>query len=225
MERGKSILIEGTDCSGKETQSKLLEKFLKEQGIEVERFGYPVYDSPTGKIVGGPYLGKEYICDGWFPEGAPNVDPKVSAQYYGADFLYHLNEMNEVLDSGKWIILDRYFYSTFAHQGGKELDKKKRLELYKWFKSYFIDLLNLPDPDIKLFLHMPYECSLILKQGREEAADQNEKDANHLKNAEKAYIEMAKLYGFKTIKCGEGDTPRTVEEIHKDVVKVLKKTL
>jgi dTMP kinase len=72
---------------------------------------------------------------------------------------------------------------------------------------------------------MPYECSLILRQGREEAADQNERDSEHLKNAEKAYIEMAKLYGFKTIKCGEGESPRTVEEIHKDVVKVLKKTL
>ena len=225
MERGKIILIEGTDCSGKETQSKLLVQFLEEQGIEVIRYGYPVYDSPTGKIVGGPYLGKSYICEGWFPEGAPSVDPKVSAQYYGADFLYHLKEINEILDSGKWIILDRYFYSTFAHQGGKERDKQKRLEMYDWFKRYFIDLLELPDPDIKLFLHMPYECSLILRQGREEAADQNERDSEHLKNAEKAYIEMAKLYGFKTIKCGEGESPRTVEEIHKDVVKVLKKAL
>ena len=224
-QKGKLILIEGTDCSGKETQSNLLHDYLVNAGVEVVKFGYPAYDSPTGKIVGGPYLGKKYICEGWFPEGAPNVDPKVSAQYYGADFLYHLNEMNEIINSGKWIILDRYFYSTFAHQGGKERDQKKRLEMYDWFKRYFIDLLGLPDPDIKLFLHMPYECSVILKQGRAEAADQNERDENHLRNAESAYVEMAKLYNFETIKCGEGTTPRTVEEIHKDVTSAVRKRM
>jgi len=225
MERGKLILIEGTDCSGKETQSNKLVEFLNSQGIEVVKFAFPAYDSPTGKIVGGPYLGKDYICDGWFPEGAPSVSPKVSAQYYGADFLYHLDEMNKALDSGKWIILDRYFYSTFAHQGGKERDRQKRLEMYDWFKRYFIDLLELPDPDFKIFLHMPYECSLILKQGREEAADQNEKDENHLRNAESAYVEMADLFGFETIMCGEGDIPKSKDEIHEEVVKVLKKVL
>lgn len=225
MTRGKLILIEGTDCSGKETQSNKLVEYLNSNGIEVVRIAFPAYSSPTGKIVGGPYLGKDYICDGWFPEGAPNVDPKVSAQYYGADFLYHLKDMEEILDSGKWIILDRYFYSTYAHQGGKETNKNKRLEMYKWFTKYFIELLDLPDPDIKLFLHMPYECSLILKQGRLEAADQNEKDSNHLKNAEAAYKEIAKLYEFDTIKCGQGEIPRTIDEIHKDVVKVIKKHL
>ena len=225
MERGKSILIEGTDCSGKETQSNRLKDYLISQGIEVVKFPFPAYDSPTGKIVGGPYLGKPAICEGWFPEGAPNVDPKVSAMYYGADFLYHLNEMNEVLESGKWIILDRYFYSTFAHQGGKEQDPNKRLALYNWFKKYFIDLLELPDPDIKLFLHMPYECSVILKQGRTEVADQNEADENHLRNAEKAYIEMAELYGFETIKCGEGSTPKTRDEIEAEIRSVVRKRM
>ena len=225
MERGKVVLVEGTDCSGKETQSNKIVELLTSEGIDVVRIGFPVYDSPTGKIVGGPYLGKSYICDGWFPEGAPSVDPKVSAQYYGADFLYHLDEMNRILDSGKWIVLDRYFYSTFAHQGGKERDKEKRIALYDWFKRYFIDLLQLPEPDIKIFLYMPYECSLKLRQGRLEAADQNENDEQHLRNAESAYIEMAELFNFTTISCGEGITPKSIDEIHEEVAKTLKKVL
>ena len=53
--RGKIILIEGTDCSGKETQSKLMVDYLNSVGIEVVRFAFPDYESPTGKIVGGPY--------------------------------------------------------------------------------------------------------------------------------------------------------------------------
>lgn len=221
--RGKIILIEGTDCSGKETQSKMMVDYLNSVGVEVVRLAFPDYDSPTGKIVGGPYLGKSYICDGWFPEGAPNVDPKVSALYYAADFLYHLPEMNKILDSGKWIVLDRYFYSTLAHQGGKELDKVKRYEMYNWFMKLELELLNLPDPDIKILLYMPYECSLVLKQGREEAMDQHEKDATHLKNAENAYKEVANIYNFDIVNCGDGNTPRTIEDIHNDVIKVLKK--
>ena len=111
--KGKIILIEGTDCSGKETQAKLLCQYLENKGIKTKQFSFPDYDSPTGRIVGGPYLGKKYICEGWFPEGADKVSPKVSALYYGADFLYHLDDMEKSLKEGKWIILDRYFYSTF----------------------------------------------------------------------------------------------------------------
>ena len=54
--RGKLIVIEGTDCSGKETQSKLLIEHLRRDGIHVEYQSFPMYDTPTGRIVGGPYL-------------------------------------------------------------------------------------------------------------------------------------------------------------------------
>ena len=90
--RGKIIVIEGTDCSGKETQSKLLVKRLTEKGIKCASFSFPMYDTPTGRIVGGAYLGKPEICDGYFKEGAPNVDPKVSCLYYAADRKYNIDK-------------------------------------------------------------------------------------------------------------------------------------
>ena len=68
--KGKIIVIEGTDCSGKETQSKLLKDKLEKMGKKVIRFYFPYYESPTGKIIGGPYLGKPEICDSYFPEGS-----------------------------------------------------------------------------------------------------------------------------------------------------------
>ena len=83
--KGKIIVIEGTDCSGKETQSKLLENKLIEIGLKCIRFEFPNYDSPTGKIVGGAYLGKEEISKSLFAEGAPNVDPYIACLYYAAD--------------------------------------------------------------------------------------------------------------------------------------------
>ena len=213
--RGKLIVIEGTDCSGKETQSNLLIEKLKKENIRIEKFGFPNYNSPTGKIVGGPYLGKSYICEGWFEEGAPNVDPKVSALYYAADRLYNINKINFLLDNGVNVILDRYVYSNMAHQGGKIEDEKERNEMYEWLENLEFKLLNLPRPEIGLFLHMPFECSLELKKNREETLDQNERDEKHLRNAENAFIEVAKKYDFFTVECNEGSRIKTIEEINK----------
>lgn len=215
--KGKLIVIEGTDCSGKETQSNLLIEKLKKENIRIEKFSFPNYNSPTGKIIGGPYLGKSYICEGWFEEGAPNVDPKVSALYYAADRLYNIDKINFLLDNGVNVILDRYVFSNMAHQGGKIENEKERNEMYEWLENLEFNLLNLPKPDIGLFLHMPFECSLELKKNREEELDQNEKDKNHLINAENAYKEVAKKYDFYTIECNEGSRIKTIEEINKDL--------
>ena len=215
--KGKLIVIEGTDCSGKETQSNLLIEKLKSDGIRIEKFSFPNYNSPTGKIIGGPYLGKSYICDGWFPEGAPNVDPKVSALYYAADRLYNIDKIRFLLDNGVNVILDRYVYSNMAHQGGKLDSESDRNSMYDWLDNLEFNLLELPKPDISVFLHMPFEFSLILKKNREEDMDQNEKDKNHLINAENAFIELAKKYDFYTIQCNDGDRIKTIEEINEDL--------
>lgn len=212
--KGKLIVIEGTDCSGKETQSNLLIEKLKKENIRIEKFSFPNYNSPTGKIIGGPYLGKSYICEGWFEEGAPNVDPKVSALYYAADRLYNIDKINFLLENGVNVILDRYVFSNMAHQGGKIENEKERNEMYEWLENLEFNLLSLPKPDIGVFLHMPFECSLELKKNREEELDQNEKDKKHLINAENAYKEVAKKYDFFTIECNETTRIKTIEEIN-----------
>ena len=212
--RGKIIVIEGTDCSGKETQSKELIRKLNDKAVY---FSFPCYDSPTGKIIGGPYLGKKHICDGWFEETAPLVDPKVSSLYYAADRRYNIHKINELLDQGINVILDRYFYSNMAHQGGKIEDKEKRLDMYKWIEKLEVELLDLPIPDIKIFLYVPYEVSLEIRKNRSEAMDQNESDKKHLINALNSYLEVADLYDFKKIDCTIDDKMRTVSDINDEI--------
>lgn len=215
--KGRLIVIEGTDCSGKETQTKLLVEKLDKLNIKCVRLSFPMYDTPTGKIVGGPYLGKDYICDGWFDEGAVNVDPKVSALYYAADRKYNIGKIESLLESGVNVILDRYIYSNLAHQGGKISDKKQRLEMYDWLDKLEFGLLKLPEADIRVFLHMPYEVSCILKQGRVEKADQHEASKEHLLMAENAYMEIADIYDFKTIECSVGNSPKKIEDINNEL--------
>ena len=223
--KGKIIVIEGTDCSGKETQTKMIVEKLQRENIKCKRLCFPNYDSPTGKIVGGPYLGKDYICDCWFDEGAVNVDPKVSSLYYAADRKYNIKKIQQLIDEGVNVILDRYVYSNFAHQGGKILDKKKRFEMYNWLEKLEFDLLELPEADIKIFLHMPYEVSCELKKNRDESLDQHELSKKHLIMAENAYKEIAQLYEFKTIECSNNNSPRKIEEINDELYSYINKVL
>lgn len=272
MARGKIIVVEGTDCSGKETQSKILIDNLKKDGLETVYYGFPAYDTPTGRIVGLSYLGKPYLAEelvkenaveiidklyekyqgqidsplidalissvseslgkGWFPEGAPQVDPKISSLYYAADRAYNAPIINNYLNEGKNVILDRYIYSNLAHQGGKIEDYEARKTMYDWNCRLEFEMMGLPQSDIRLFLHMPTEYASLLRAGRAEKLDENERDENHLLHAEKAYIEVARMFDFETIECVRNKSNnvvfediKTPEEISYEVYDVVKRKL
>ena len=219
--RGKLIVVEGTDCSGKETQSNLLKEKLNKIGKETQKLYFPKYETPTGRIVGACFLGREKMCNdylktstGWFEEGSSNVEPIVSSLYYAADRKYNVEEINNLLEKGINVILDRYTYSNMAHQGCKYKTKEERLSFFKKIEYLEFELLELPKPDIILFLYVPYEVSYKLKKDRPEAMDQNEIDDDYLKKAEQTYLELANLYNFLSIECTKNNEIKSIEEIN-----------
>ena len=220
--KGKLVTIEGTDCSGKQTQTNLLIQRLRKEGYQVENFSFPNYSSPTGKIIGGPYLGKEGFDECYFKEGSTNVDPKVASLYYAADRKYNIDKIVFLLERGYNVILDRYIYSNMAHQGGKLKEKKERLEMYDWLDKLEFDLMELPKPDLTIFLHMPVDVAEKLKAHRKEKADGHEKDKNHLYHAEKAYLELAEKYNFITIECSKNGNPKDIKAINQIIYKKVK---
>lgn len=220
--RGKLIVIEGTDCSGKETQAKLLVQELNRQGKESVHVSFPNYETPTGKIIGSCYLGKPELCekflkesDGWFTEGASNVDSLVSSLLYAADRKYNIHKIEALLNDGINVVLDRYTFSNMAHQGGKISSQEERFQFFKTVEVLEFQLLGLPKPDLTVLLYVPYQVTLKLQQSRKEAADQNEKDRQHLKRAEQTYLELRALYHFKMIECSDVGKMRSIEEIHR----------
>lgn len=217
---GKLIVIEGTDCSGKETQAKLLYDKINGKRNLI-RASFPMYDTPTGKIVGGPYLGKKHISDCIFEEGAVNVNPKVASLYYAADRLYNINKITDYLNKDYIVLLDRYVESNMAHQGSKILDESKRNEMYEWLGKLEYELLGLPKPDLTIFLYMPHEYTLELKKNRLEL-DQHELSEQYLINSEKAYLELASKYNFKIVNCVKDGTIRTKEDINNEVYNIVK---
>ena len=222
--KGKIIVIEGTDCSGKETQSKILEEKLNKAGKKCIRFSFPMYDTPTGKIVGGAYLGKPEIFSSFFEEGAINVDSHVASLYYAADRKYNIPKVEEYINKGYYVILDRYISSNQAHQGSKILDDDDRFDMYQWIDKLEYWLLKLPKPDITIFLHVPYENTIELRKNRE-FIDEHEKSEEHLKNAEKAYIELSGLYNWNRIECIKHDKLRSIDDISQEILKIIEESI
>ena len=214
--RGKIIVIEGTDCSGKETQTKKLEEKLKEKGIKCKRFDFPMYNTPTGKIIGGCYLGNKEIGECIFEEGPLDVDPEVVCLYYAADRKYNMPKIMKYLEKGYFVILDRYTTSNLAHQGSKIKDKDERFRMYQWIDKLEYWLLQLPKPDKTIFLHVPLKNTLELMNNRSNI-DKVEKSVEHLKNSEEAYIELSELYHWDMIECVKDDKMRNIDDINNEL--------
>jgi len=230
--KGKLIVIEGTDCSGKETQANLLEQQLNKMGKNTKKLYFPKYDTATGRIVGACFLGRDELCNqylktntGWFEEGSSKVDSIVASLYYAADRKYNSKEINDLLNNGTNVILDRYTYSNMAHQGSKINTKKDRLKFFKKIENLEFKLLELPKPDVVVFLYVPHEISCELKKGRKESIDQNERDEEYLQKSEKTYLELSNLYNFLLIECTSNKKIKSKEEINKMILKEILKII
>lgn len=215
MSKGKLIVIEGTGCSGKQTQTELLVRNLKTLGYKAISFSFPNYASPTGKIIGTSYLGKN--GESLFTEGIENVDPKISSLYYAADRAYNIDIIKKYLENDYIVILNRYVESNMAFQGGKIKDIKERNMMYEWLDNLEFVLLDLPRPDFVIFLYLPYEYVCVLKEKRGEVAN-----TNILHMAEIAYIELATIYDYHKINCLKNNEFRSIEDIGEEVLASVK---
>lgn len=227
---GKLIVIEGTDCSGKATQTEKLVERLKNDGLKVGTMSFPVYESPTGRIIGACLLGKPAMCEeflkqdhGFFKEGGGEVEELVASLYYVADRRYNLPVMNKLLEENDVVIVDRYVTSNMAHRGGMLPLKKDRIKMYKKLDMLEYKISELPRPDSVYLLYLPYEYGMELKKNRNEVLDEAERDEKYLRNGEKAYLELANIYNFNVIDCVKDDKVRSIEDIHEELYSNVKK--
>jgi len=216
--RGKLIVITGTDSSGKQTHTANTLARLVREGIPCQSMGFPRYDTPTGRIVGESYLGKN--SPSWFEE--PHlVHPFIASLYYAADRFAAKLEIETILELGTNLILDRYVEDNLAHQGGKA-NPKDRGKIISFIYSLEYGLLELPRPDEVIFLHMPHQVGMELKRRTGETKDGHESNPEHLARAEETFLELAKRYNWAKISCapdGTFNSLRTLEDIGKEVYK------
>ncbi len=217
MTPGKLFVIEGTDASGKATQTRMLLERLAREGIPASSISFPRYETPTGRIVAGPYLGKEEFGKSFFPEGAASVNPEIASLYFAADRRAARDEMLEILESGRHLVLDRYVSSNMAHQGGKIEDPEERKKLLDFLESLEYGLLKLPRPNGTALLYVPTKITqeLIQKRG---SSDGHESSQHHLTMSEKVYMQLVSRGFWGIVECvNKKGEMRTREDIHEEV--------
>lgn len=223
---GKLIVIEGSDGAGKATQLRLLKEYLVDQKQKVQTIDFPrYYDSFYGKMV-AQFLRGEF---GTLKE----VDPHLASLLYALDRGQAEKEMNQWLNDGEFVLSNRYATSNLAHQSAK-LSVGKRKKFIEWDLELEYVVNGIPKEDIVIYLYVPYKISkkLVLQKSKEVRAyakgkkqDIHEKDTEFLRKSEEAYLRLVKQFPHwvKIICVDKKGKLKTREEIHEEVVKVLKK--
>lgn len=220
------IVIEGVDGSGKTEQFKLLVKRLKKNGIKVETTDFPQYEKESSFFI------REYL-DGKYG-GWKEVGPYRASVFYAMDRFDIGPQIKQWLAKGKWVVSNRYVASNMGHQGGKILNRNKRLKYFKWLDEIEYKILGIPKPTKTIILHVPSKISmqLIKRRGVHEyehgiKRDIHQQDLRHLKQAEAAYLDMAKTFknDFHLIECAPEGKLLTIPEIHEKIWSYIQKMI
>lgn len=194
-------MIEGTDGSGKGTQTELLVKKLQDDNRQVEQISFPQYGQRSAAMV------EDYL-NGKFGT-AVEVGPYRASILYAIDRYAASPQIKKWLKEDRIVIANRYVASNMGHQGGKITNQKDRQEYFKWNYELEYDIFGIPKPDLNIILHVTPEISQRLVDNKEDRdylngkkRDIHEDDLDHLQAAEKTYLEIAKIYPeFKIIEC------------------------
>lgn len=224
--RGKFIVIEGIDGSGKTRQFKMLISRLKKEGFKIETIDFPQYEKPSSYFV------REYLNGNY--GAAKEVGPYKASLFYALDRFSAGKQISEWLKQGKVVISNRYVASNMGHQGAKMERKSEKRKLFKWLDELEYGILSIPKPDLNIFLHMPAPIAqkLVDKKGAREYAngvkrDIHEADLKHLRQAEQTYIYMVETFPkyFKIVECVKNGRILSWNEVHRSVWDMAKKIL
>ncbi len=214
MKRGKLIVIDGADGSGKETQTKELFKSIKNNNKKIKTFDFPRYDNNFF----GSFLKK---CLHGEHGDFVNIDPHIASVLYAADRFESKIEINKWLDDGFIVILDRYVSANQIHQGGKIKNLKKREDFFKWQEKMEYHIFELPKADIVIYLDVPIDISKKLLMTSNKKIDDVEKDLNYQKNSRESAIYLAKKNdNWETLNCVLDGKLKTIKEIHKEIFEI-----
>ena len=220
--KGRLIVIEGLDGSGKATQAKRLAAALQQPGKRVREISFPNYDSDSSTLV------KMYLS-GAFGTQPGDVNAYAASSFYAVDrYAGMKQDWGAFYDSGGILIADRYTTSNAVHQCCK-LPGAQWDAYLDWLFDYEYRLLGLPTPDLVVYLRLGIETSQRLMSeryhGDEKKKDIHESNLSYLEQAHLAADYCASKYNWKTVECAERGSLRCIDEIGADVWNMAARTI
>ncbi|MGH9740030.1 MAG: thymidylate kinase [Candidatus Acidiferrales bacterium] len=215
--RGKLIVIEGIDGSGKRTQLELLGRALASRQLDFSQISFPNYQGFFGKLVARFLNGEFGPLD--------SVNPHFSALLYAEDRLESKPALESALAAGQILVSDRYIASNLAHQGSR-VPSTNRDEFLTWLRQLEYEIYGLPAEDIVIYLRVPVAqahklvASKTARDYTNKKHDIQEADLAHLEAASRVYDRLAQQPHWVTIECFDTakSVLRSAESIHSEIL-------
>lgn len=219
---GKLIVFEGTDGSGKATQAGMLGIKLKEQGVPFQEIDFPRYGNPFAEPA-------RLYLDGALGKKPGDVSAYAASTLYAVDrYASYKQDWGAAYEAGMLILANRYTTSNAVHQASK-LQPAEREEFLDWLFDLEYCRLGLPEPDLVLYLDLPTELSEQMLRQREHStgvkADIHEQDDTYLRNCRMNARQVARDLGWAMVNCARDGQIRSVQDIHSEVWRKVKKYL
>ena len=193
--RGKLIVFEGIDGSGKSTQCDLYCAFLRGLGNTVEKLVFPDRTTTTGRLIHA-YLNHELVWDAY------------SAQLFFAQNRHEkMDEIKQKLKEGITLVVDRYSGSGIAYGVAKGMPQHMCIALEQ----------PMPKPDITYLLHLPVEAAVTRLQSRGKTTELMEKNQTFQRRVGEVYQRLAQKFEWIVI----DTTGLSIQSTHDKIVRTL----
>jgi dTMP kinase len=215
--RGKLIVLEGIDGSGKRTQLDMLARALSERKVPLSQISFPRYEGFFGKLVA------RFLNGDFGPLDA--VDAHFSALLYAGDRYEAKPGIESELAAGRTVLADRYIGSNLAHQGAR-VRREDRSEFIDWLKKLEYEIYSLPAEDLVIYLRVPVAEAhrLVGQKGARDYTklqrDILESSIAHLEAAAEVYDELAQRPNWLRIECfdAKAGALRSPDAIHAEIL-------
>ncbi len=215
--KGKLIVIEGVDGSGKQTQSEKLYRTLLNKGLRVMKVDFPDYQSESSSLV------KMYLR-GDFGRNPDDVSAYVASSFFAVDrYASYTTKWKSFYESGGIVVADRYTTANMVHQASKILDQAERDTFLEWLYDLEFGMYGIPKPDLVFFLDVPPEFTMEMTRERknkitgEKEKDIHEGDQHHLDSSYLNAHYVADKYHWTKISCVQDGRLRSKDDIFSDI--------
>lgn len=212
--RGKLVVLEGTDGSGKATQARLMADRLTAEGVSFRELDFPRYGNPFAEPA------RLYLA-GALGAKPGDVSACAASVLYAVDrYASYREDWGAAYEAGELILANRYTTSNAVHQASK-LEPGEREDFLDWLFDLEYRRLALPEPDLVVYLDLPVEISDRLLRQRQERthtqADIHEQDEDYLRRCRQSAREIVRTLGWTCIDCSRNGALRSPEDIHAEI--------
>ena len=222
MKKGKLIVLEGIDGSGKSAQYRRLCQRMENDKIAYNHIVFPRYDKESSALI-RLYLG------GAFGTKPGDVNAYTASTFYAVDrFASYRDDWGAVYENGGLILSDRYTTSNAVHQGSK-LSDAELPAFFSWLADLEYNKMGLPEPDLVIYLDVDLETSRQRMRQREEKnhthADIHEIDSDYLACCLHTADMACEHYGWTRIPFMKDGQERDVDEKNAEIYDIILRTL